>query len=177
MEKIDKAIVLTGMTCCGKSTLANMIATQTEYKKVSFGGYLFNYAELMGLDTKKETLQIIGQQFIDEDPKKFLSAVINFSVPGKLVIFEGVRHLSIFEEIKNISQQTISFFIDVRFDERLRRFNLREKEKLSENDFLLLDNHRVEGEIPKLKTLADVVLDGTADPKELLSSVLEKLEK
>jgi len=25
--------------------------------------------------------------------------------------------------------------------------------------------------------LADVVLDGTADPKELVSSVLEKLEK
>lgn len=175
METIDNAIILTGMTCCGKSTIANILAEKSRFKKVSFGGYLFGYAKERGIETKKENLQILGQGFIDEDPKLFLDGVIEYSNPGNLVIFEGVRHFSIFDEIKRRSKKITSIFIDVPFDERLRRFNERENDNITSQKFLDLDNHKVESEIPRLKILVDLILDGVSDPNVLAKHILTLL--
>lgn len=172
MNAIQNSIIFIGMTCSGKSTLATELSNVISFKKASFGGYLFSYAKENGIDTKKDSLQIIGQNFIENDYKQFLSAVLEFSTPGENVIFEGVRHIVIAEEIKRLGKKTIFFFIDTPFEIRFERFNLRETEKITVEQFLELDNHPVEKEIEILKKSCDVVLDGCKEVAALLADVL-----
>jgi len=172
MTEISNSIIFIGMTCSGKSTIANELSQVIPFKKASFGGYLFNYAKKNNLDIKKDSLQVIGQNFIETDYKGFLSDVLQFSQPGKNVIFEGVRHIVIQNEIKNLSAKTLTFFIDTPFDRRFERFNLRETEKITEEHFLNLDNHPVEKEIILLKESCDIILDGRKDIAGLLAEVV-----
>lgn len=174
MKRIENSIILIGKTCSGKSTLANQLCKTIPFKKASFGGYLFNYAQENQLDTRKDNLQVIGHNFITADYKSFLQDVLDFSNPGINVVFEGVRHLVIHDEIKSISSKTISFFIDTAFDVRFDRFNLREFQKITKEEFLDLDNHPVESEIELLGKSCDVVLDGCENVETLLQQIIQK---
>lgn len=175
MKIIDSSIVFIGMTSSGKTTLANELSKRNSFKKASFGGYLFDYAQKNNFGTKKEDLQIIGQNFIETDYKGFLSDVIAFSDPGKNVIFEGVRHLSIMDEIKNISDLAIVFFIDTPAQIRFERFNKRENSQITWDEFVQLDEHPVEREIKLLKHHSDVILDGNKDVDTLIKEILKKV--
>jgi shikimate kinase len=172
MISIANSIIFIGMTCSGKSTLANELSKVIPFKKASFGGYLFNYAQQHNLDSRKDSLQVIGQDFIETDYKAFLAEVLAFSQPGENVIFEGVRHIVIQNEIKNISDKTLTFFIDTPFDLRYKRFNQRESDKINEEHFLSMDNHLVEREIILLKRSCDFILDGRKDVESLLTEVV-----
>ena len=176
MKEIESSIIFIGMTCSGKSTIANELSKVIPFKKASFGGYLLNYAKENNLDTKKDSLQVIGQNFIETDYKSFLFDVLAFSKPGKNVIFEGVRHVVIQNEINNLSSKTLTFFIDTPFDLRFERFNLREDDKITEKEFLNLDNHTVEKEIEMLKELCNVILDGRKDVATLLAEVVSYIK-
>lgn len=176
MIKIDYSIVFIGMTCSGKSTLANELTKVIPFRKASFGGYLFNYAQEKGIDTKKDNLQVIGQNFIDTDYKSFLENVLLFSNAEENVIFEGVRHILIQKEIERLSDKTTAFFIDTPFDLRYKRFNSRESDKITEMQFLDLDNHPVEKEIEPLKDFCDVILDGRQDVATLLAKVVSHIK-
>lgn len=175
MKIIDYSIIFIGMTSSGKTTLANEFSKRNSFKKASFGGYLFNYAQAHSLGTKKEDLQVIGQEFINTNYKGFLSEVLAFSNPGKNVIFEGVRHLLIMDEIKNISLRTTSFFIDTQLQTRFERFNKRESDQITLGQFVQLDEHVVESEIQQLKQLCDVILDGSKSVDTLVEEVLKKV--
>lgn len=172
MTEVKNSIILIGMTCSGKSTIANELCKVIPFRKASFGGYLFNYAQQNGLDTKKDILQVIGQNFIKKDYRSFLNDVLEFSKAGENVIFEGVRHIVINEEIKSISLKTLSIFIDTPFELRFERFNLREPEKITKAQFLNLDNHPVEKEIELLRKSCDVMIDGRKDVATILAEVL-----
>ena len=172
MNKIVNAIIFIGMTCSGKSTIANELSKVIPFKKASFCGYLFNYALQNSFDTKKESLQIIGQNFIEKDHKSFLFDVLEFSKPGENVIFEGVRHVVIQHEIEQLSFKTLTFFIDTPFNLRYERFNSREVDQITKEQFLILDNHPVEHEIEILKKSSDVILDGRKTVADLLAEVV-----
>jgi len=175
MKHLANSIIFIGMTCSGKSTIANELCKEISYKKASFGGYLFNYAQKNNLDTKKDTLQVIGQNFVEIDYKTFLSNVLEFSQAGENVIFEGVRHIVMLDEIKQISSNVITFFIDTPFELRYQRFNQREADKITKDHFLSLDNHPVEKEITILKESCDFVLDGRNSIAAILDEVISKI--
>jgi cytidylate kinase len=161
--------LIIGQISCGKSTLANRLTKELGLKKASFGGYLIDYCERNGIaDKSRESLQAIGQQYIDDDPYRFLQAVIDFSATGsREVVFEGVRHRAIFEAIRQLSKDFISVYLEATYKQRLDRYLTREKnidiEKI-EAEFAKINEHLVEQEVPQLKQYCNHVIDSADNP-------------
>lgn len=169
--QLHKAILIIGQISSGKSTLANRLFNELNMGKASFGGYLLHYCDQMGIaDRSRENLQAVGQQLIDAGPASFLQAVIGFSAKGcKEVIFEGVRHLSILDEIQQISGDLISVYLDATFDQRLKRYLLRPDKAIdmdrSEAEFNKAISHPVEQEVPSLRSKCAFVITSSDDPE------------
>ena len=163
---INRALMIVGRISSGKSSLAKQIIQKIPNAvNVSFGGFLKNYCKVVGINIKenRDILQNIGQKFIDENPEKFLKDVVDYfsDVDGELHVFEGVRHDIIFEEIKKKYASSYSIYLDVPVKIRYEWYSSRKKEidsKLTFEEFLDKDNHRVELEIEGLKRKCGLVV-------------------
>ncbi|MDA9554653.1 ATP-binding protein [Pelobium sp.] len=157
---MKKSIILIGRICSGKSSLAKLLSESLHIPKASFGGYLANLAPQLNLEANRENLQNLGQSLIDKNADKFLEDVIIYSGSSEEMIFEGVRHEIIKEKIEQISQSTISFYIEVSQEVRYKRCIERQGINISYNDFCIEDGHLVEKEIESLKKNCNHFLDG-----------------
>lgn len=148
-------IGIIGKICSGKSTAAKEISEKLKIPIVSFGSYLLKYSKENHLPTNRESLQNLGNKFIEENSNKFLRDVISTqSEIENLMIIEGIRHISIFENINKISDRSIFIFIDTPFEIRYERYCNRFKESdgvVSKEEFQEIDNHKVERETDLLK--------------------------
>lgn len=173
---MKKSIIFIGRICSGKSSLSKLISEATGISKASFGGHLVNLAPSLNLRTDRESLQNLGQSLIDDDPEKFLIDVITFSGAPENMIFEGVRHQIIKNKIEQISESTISFYIDVPAEIRYERGILRGDSNISKEEFLKWDEHIVEKEIENLKKTCTYVLDGNESLLTLKEQILQSLQ-
>lgn len=150
-----KSIIVIGPICSGKSMIAQTIAAEYNFPVASFGGYLKQYALENGLGTERKDLQDLGEKFILERPKAFLEDVMSFSLThGSVLIFEGVRHRIIFNMIRELSEDSLSVFIDIPYNVRWQRFLSRDKSSdtiKTEQEFEKMNAHPVEKEILSLK--------------------------
>ncbi len=172
MKKIDLAIVIIGKICSGKSTLSKKLSSELNIPIASFGNYLYTISQEMSLPTDRESLQDLGTKLINESYRDFLENVITH-VPNQTnkLIFEGVRHKVIFEEIKRISNRMISFYLEVENKERLRRFLNREKVidlSANEDTFNERNKHQVESEVDILKSYCDYRILSTDNAFEIM---------
>lgn len=162
---IDIAIAIVGRISSGKSTFAKELSSSYNINIASFGSYLKHYCETNSFKTDRKTLQQIGDKFIHERPETLLSNVIkHFIQDSNSLIFEGVRHRIIFDELKKSSRRYISIFIDADQITRYKRYNDRKKDAdidKSWKEFLVIDNHPVELEIETLKGDCDIIVDST----------------
>jgi len=160
---IDIAIAIVGRISSGKSTFAKELSKSYNITIASFGSYLKHYCETNSFKTDRKTLQQIGDEFINKEPEMLLSNVIkHFNQGSNSLIFEGVRHRVIFDELKRISRRYISIFIDADQITRYRRYCEREKEtdiNKTWEEFIVIDNHAVELEIETLKGDCDIIVD------------------
>jgi adenylate kinase family enzyme len=171
--KFDVSIIIIGKICSGKSTLANDLSQWLAVPKCSFGRYLADYASRNSVATDRDALQTLGESMIEKDHAGFLDNVILFGGRSSgRIIFEGVRHRSIFEGIRERSQNSLSIFLDVAEDVRLKRFINREKQidegHKSEADFVRYNAHPVENEVDLLKSECDFCISSTKSYKDFL---------
>lgn len=163
MAELDISIIIVGKICSGKSTLAKNLSRALKFPIASFGGFLKEFSVLNDLPVGREFLQDLGTKFIETNHVQFLKDVIDFT-PGKpnCIIFEGVRHRVIFDEIKASSKNTFSIYLDVTENLRRNRFVKREKDIdanfNAEADFDKRSGHVVEQEVGHLKTMCDFTI-------------------
>lgn len=165
--RTNSAIMIIGRISSGKSTLAKQLVDAIPYTiNISFGTFLKNYCLENGIDIEenRDVLQNLGQKFIDENPEKFLKNVVKYfsSVDEELHVFEGVRHVSIFEEIEKKYADHYSIYLEVSADIRYKWYSSRKKEidsKLSFDGFLKKDSHKVEQEIENLKHKCGLIVN------------------
>lgn len=178
MEQIELSILILGKICSGKSTLAKDFAKWMDCPIASFGSYLVKYSEQNGLQANREALQDLGEQMIGTDYKGFLSNVIlhsaGISTPNKL-IFEGVRHKVIMDDIKARSKKFFSIYLDVSEDVRIERYIKREKSidanaKATE-DFYNRSKHKVERELDLLKYDCNYVIVSNEDYRDFFNAL------
>jgi adenylate kinase family enzyme len=173
---MDLSIIIIGKICSGKSTLAADFSKWLKFPIASFGGYLSTYSKVNNLPINREALQNLGTDFINADHVKFLKSVIEFTDPAaKNLIFEGVRHKVILDEIRRTSGKSYSIFLDARKDIRLQRFIGREKEIdtqiNAELDFNERSMHPVEMELDDLKDQCNFVISTNESYREFLSTL------
>ena len=151
MINLDVSIVIVGKIRSGKSTFAKSISKCLNFPIASFGEYLVDYSKQKNLPIHREVLQNLGNDLVREDSSDFLNKVVSYNGSPNKVIFEGVRHKTIFDEIKNISEKSFAIYLDINEEIRLQRFIQQEKEidlkSNAINDFYERNNHQVEQEI------------------------------
>lgn len=178
--KLKSIITISGRISSGKSYAAKLIAKQFGFPIASFGSYLKYYCEKNNLQTDRETLQNLGDNFIQTNPQLFLNNVIAYSIgKSNSIIIEGVRHKIIFDTVKHLADKSISVFIDADQKTRYERYYKRNKESdrtKDYNQFLISDTHSVELEIESLKPLCDIIINSATDYSiELPKLILQKL--
>jgi hypothetical protein len=102
----------------------------------------------------------------------------HFNQDSNSLIFEGVRHRVIFDELKRISKRNISIFIDTDQITRYKRYCNRKKDSDTDKtweEFLLVDNHTVELEIETLKGDCDIIVDSTKFSFLDFKNIMDKL--
>lgn len=156
------SIVIVGKIASGKTTLAKELSDRLTATVVSFGEYLRYIAKSKGLNPDRDILQTLGLEMINTQiPCRFVNDVIEYCLKNSEfkhdhLIFEGVRHVSILNAIKEISNRCIVIYIGL--DDKMLIENALKRDggdSLSITKFL---NHEVESEINDLKEQADVVL-------------------
>lgn len=164
-KEINIGIAIIGRISSGKSTFAKELSNHYNITIASFGSYLRYYCENKGFKTDRDTLQNIGEDFIHNNPKILLNNVIAYSrQKTNDFIFEGVRHMVIFEELKNISKKYFTVFIDADQNTRFNRYLERNKDadiNKTLEQFNASDNHPVELEIESLKSDCNLIVDST----------------
>jgi cytidylate kinase len=169
---METSILIIGKICSGKSTLAKDISRWLNFPMASFGKYLAEYSKNNSLPINREAFQELGNSFIQKDHSGFLNSVIDFTGNQQKMIFEGVRHNVIFDDISSLSKNTLSIYLDVSEPLRLERFINREKDIDSairaEADFHRYNSHPVEKEVDQLKDKCDFVITTKRGYKELL---------
>lgn len=180
MNKLEKSIVIIGAISSGKSTVAKHISDKYKIRIASFGEYLKEYSLHNQLPFDRKNLQDIGDEFIKSQPEDFLLNVINFSgLNSDQLIFEGVRHLIIFDLLKKHSSKMLSIFIDIPYYVRKERYLCRDKSIdsiKSSQEFEIRNSHAVEMEISMLGQLCDLTISSIDDIRlqTSLSNFLDK---
>jgi cytidylate kinase len=175
MAELDLTIIIIGKICSGKSTLAKDFARWVGYPIASFGSFLKDYSVERQLPIDRAALQDLGNSFIEKDPNTFLGEVIahqNSTAPN--LIFEGVRHKVILDEIRAISMRSFAIYIDATETVRLERFIKREKDIDKNNaalDFTERSGHVVEQEVEDLKQYCDFTLIANQGYQEFLKAI------
>lgn len=171
--EFDVSILIIGKICSGKSTLANDLSLWLNTPKCSFGRYLLNYAQENKLQTDRDALQALGDSLIRDDHSKFLSDVVIYSgSKSRKMIFEGVRHEAILQDIRKMSKNSLSIFLDVKEEIRLQRFVNREKDidegHKANDDFFRYSSHPVEQEVETLKHQCDFIISSNKSYRDFL---------
>ncbi len=173
---LQKSIIIIGQICSGKSSLAKKIAAANGFIDASFGKYLRHYNHI----GSRQELQDIGYEMIKNDHITFLKNVISFATnEPKDILFEGVRHEVIFNEIMAISNSVFSIYLDSPYDLRLARYLKRDKnidKEKSEAEFHRASLHPVEIEIPLLKSKCTLAIQSTESAQADFSKVQPYIE-
>jgi dephospho-CoA kinase len=176
--KIKVAISAIGKISSGKSSFAKYVSQKHGIPIASFGAYVKYYCEQHHLPLDRDNLQNVGLNLVKTNYIDFLNRVIQHYGNGSpYLIFDGIRNLTIFQAVKEISEHSVSIFIDTPSIIRFERYNLRKKnsdQMVTLDEFNKIDNHKIEMEIESLQSYCDYVIDGT---KEYLNTVDEEINR
>lgn len=141
-------LCFSGQIGSGKSSVSTAVAETLGWRRTGFGDYLRSeIARLGGDPNDREALQDLGQQRVEEDPAAFCRDVLAAArfEPGEDFIIDGVRHVSIFEILADVSapSQARLLFLGAGESTRLKRVSTR----TDAPDFARASEHQVEAEL------------------------------
>lgn len=166
-------IVISGLICSGKTTLANHYCNKYHWDKISFGSYIKSIAEKRQVPLNRYNLQQIGYEvFKNTDPRDFLIQVIKFNKPNSHIhVHDSVRHLDMLSEVKKYYEKIITFHIitdeNIRYDRYIKKYD----ENITFSQFKKIDDHPIEKGIPEMISKSDYKLDGSKKTNDLITEV------
>ena len=167
---------IAGKIGSGKSTLARAVAARLNACRLGFGDYVRSIAESKGLNSSdRNVLQELGQGLAMRDPSAFVADLISSAGcdSSEDIVFDGVRHVSIWKEIEAIAARThraaFLVFLDMPESIRYGRLSARGLESQTASAF---DGHESESDLEvRLRETADLILDGRLDDSQLVDMV------
>jgi cytidylate kinase len=173
-------IAFAGRMGSGKSSVSEAIAADLGWQFASFGGFVRKTATSRGVEHTRESLQAIGEELEANDPAKFCRAVLDDVGwhPGKSAVVEGIRHVRIWETLRNLVAPQPVFLVYLEAPEELRRARLQERGAQEANYLERTEAHSTERDvIAELPKLAKLVLstEGRSVP-ELVRDIKVNLQ-
>ena len=167
---------IAGKIASGKSTLARAVAARLNARRLGFGDYVRSIAESEGLNpSDRNVLQELGQGLAMRDPSAFVAALLSSAgySSSEDIVFDGVRHVTIWNEIEAIAARAhvVAFlvFLDMPETIRQRRLTARGLDRQSADAF---DGHESESDLEaRLRETADLILDAQLDEAHLVDRV------
>ena len=168
------AVVVCGRIGSGKSTAVEVIATELDFKVVSFGSYVRHQAARLGKSSSRRQLQDLGDYLFRSRGSSGLlqDALDHYGVNSDdSVVFDGVRHPEVLADIRRIAEATMAVYLEANPEERFRRHQPDGCCGWSLPEFLSFDQHKVEDGNVLLIKQCDLVLDG-AQPLTVVQNIL-----
>lgn len=170
----NTVIAFSGGISSGKSTLSTAVANALGCPRVAFGDYVRKIAELRGLELSRENLQGLGESLLEKDLNQFCAAVLAQAPwkPGNPLVVDGVRHAEVAEALKALVSPSGLRLIYVNTDDRERQQRLRKTVK-AKKSIKQLERHSTEVQVKRiLQDLADLIVDGSKPPEQLVGEVV-----
>ena len=164
---IDHSILVIGKINAGKTSLIKKISEHSGIPVTSFGYTIKNLIQIK--NPTRLQLQNFGyEKFTTDGARKMLNDAINFSKNDceKNIIFDGVRHNTVLEEIKKISQKILVIFLDTDKKTRYERYKEYSEHNITFEEFQKIDDHPIEKGIEAMKQFSDIVIDSSNLTKE-----------
>ena len=164
---VDYSILVIGKINAGKTSLVKKISGYYRMPITSFGGMIKNLIQIEN-PTRLELQNFGYRKFITEGVRKILNDAINYSnnYNAKSIIFDGVRHHTVLEEIRKISQKTLVIFLNLDKKTRYERYREYSEPNITFAEFQKIDERLIEKGIEGMKQFSDVVIDSSNLTKE-----------
>lgn len=155
-------IALSGGIGAGKTTIAKALASAFCADYISFGEFVRYKAAEQGIESTRENLQTMGQELLTNwGVERFVREVFEFhGSTATVCVLDGVRHIQVWNQLKNHSTIQVLVHIDANRDRQIARVENRDHLPLEE--IVISLNHPMEEEALLLRNLAHVVFDDVA---------------
>ena len=167
-------VLIAGPMRSGKSTFAHHVVGQFGGVRVSFGGAIRRRALALGRTAGRTSLQQVGEQWVANDPAGLCDDVMAPVAGRPQVVVDGVRHMHVYNLLKARAKNRRVMLVFVDTDPDIRRVRLRadEADDATVNAIMA---HSTESELPFLRDVADLVIDGAGNAAWALSALAAML--
>jgi cytidylate kinase len=168
-------LCFSGQIGSGKSSVSTAVADALGWGRTGFGDYLRGEIARHGGDPDdRKALQDLGQARVDADAAAFCRDVLTAGgfQPGDDFVIDGIRHVNIFEILKQVGSPSDSRLLFLGAGEMTR--SLRIKTRSDAADFIRASTHPVEADLRSaLPDRADAVIDADQPMDRVVSDCLE----
>lgn len=148
----------------GDTEIAQFVAKERGLIRISFGRWLREKAIREGREPRRRVLQALGQQMIERRGELSFCLDVLEDVSPRLhreaFLIDGIRHLKVRESVLSLVGPDRFFFAFVDRPVQVREERLRAEEHLSSDEVRQILADPTEAEIPQLRQLANIELDG-----------------
>ena len=164
-------ICLSGAPGSGKTTIAKAVAARAGLRCGSFGDYVRSRARERGLSTERGSLQRLGQSLVDQGPRDFCKATLDWLgwTPPHGLILEGLRHVSVYEALQALVHPIHISLVFIDVDKALQRERLKSRSGEDLSPALMADP--TEREISTLRDRADLIVNGPETPEAAVEAI------
>ena len=165
-------IAFSGRISSGKSTLSQEVALALGLPRVSFGEGVRTAARRAGIPETRESLQALGESLVATDPIGFTRSVLAQTAfnSGTSLIVDGIRHVEVLSILRSLCAPSAVRMILLEVDDQLRYDRSRERGRAGDLGGAV-DAHSTETQVSRLKSEADLVLNGGRPSDELVAIV------
>lgn len=173
--RMNLLLCFSGKIGSGKSSVSTAVAEALGWRRTGFGDYLrAEIARRRGDADDRKALQDLGQARVDDDAVSFCGDVLaagGFNAGDNFVI-DGIRHVSIFDILTQVSKPTEAKLLFLGAAELTRK--ARVQPRSDADDFTRASAHRVEAELgDALPAHADGVVDSDQSIDRVVADCLE----
>lgn len=173
---VNTVIALSAAQGTGKSELAAAMADRLKCPHASVSSYIAHRLVAEGLEATPSALRSRGEEFAAQPNELVVRVLGHFGWRrGDGLVFDSVRHAHVLDILREqvAPQEVLHVGLSVPEDVRRTRLLERRREPIDPSN----DHHSTEIEVSGLVADAQLQLDGTAEVAELISAVLDELER
>jgi dephospho-CoA kinase len=164
-------VLISGPARSGKSTFAGHVGQLFGGVRVSFGDAVRRRALALGLASDRSSLQQIGERWVADDPAGLCDEVIASVAEQPRLVVDGVRHMEIYQllQMRAEGRRVVLVFIETASSIRRIRLGKGGVDDAAAANAIMA--HSTESELPSIRRVADLIVDGSEDPAEALSDL------